>query len=335
MDYYNRNAQFKGLIAVLVVSALGVGFALSVQHLARSKAAILFVVLFKGIGVGVIISTAWIHLINEAYDGFIKNSLLPGDYDAWPIVFALAAIWIMACSDFFFSRDLSDRSSAVDEFDPEALLALSDNSSGNIHSQSYGSITAQKPPNGNHNITEQTVRCFHGEDTQSFTVRKNQARQRVYIAEASIVIHSIMIGIDVGIQYEEEYASILIAILFHQFFEGFGLGQMLQSAGFESTFKIALMSACFSLTTPFGILVGMLVHKDFDKKKESDGTRLAVSILNSFCGGVLLYLGLVNLLSSWFIDNRNLMFAPLEFGASGLLGILIGFVCMAVIGIWE
>lgn len=351
-NQYNLNLQIGGLFAVLASSVLGVGFALTVHHIARSKAAILTVVLFKGIGVGVIVCTACIHLINEAYDGFENNPLLPGDYDAWPFVFALAAIWIMACVDFFLGRNLIDRTKANKDFDPKSLLFLDDHCTAhthknnqesaenpNIHSNAFDGdnllIGNDNGYNGSANKLEMKKEMQTNLESKSlYADTENQDQQRVYIAEASILIHSLMIGIDLGVQYEQEYTSLLVAIVFHQFFEGFGLGQMVQNARFEKL-KVVLMASFFALTTPIGIAIGIGIHKNFNEDTESNGARLTIGILNSLCGGILLYLGLVNLLTSWFTENKDLLIAPVEFGMFGLTGILLGFACMAIIGIWA
>ena len=86
------------------------------------------------------------------------------------------------------------------------------------------------------------------------------AKQRsAILVEASILIHSVLIGFDLGLQTKSQWVPLVIAITFHQFFEGFAVGQIVLDAQFTFWKKFA-MTAFYSLTTSVGIAIGIATY---------------------------------------------------------------------------
>ena len=50
----------------------------------------------------------------------------------------------------------------------------------------------------------------------------------------SILSHSVLIGLDMGVSGGGTFIALLIAISFHQFFEGFALAQVVLEAEFKT-----------------------------------------------------------------------------------------------------
>lgn len=72
----------------------------------------------------------------------------------------------------------------------------------------------------------------------------------VHVLELGIVVHSISIGITLGLATGQDDAlPLMIAICFHQFFEGIGLGSAFVNAGF-SLARSCAFAALFAVTTP-------------------------------------------------------------------------------------
>jgi len=83
--------------------------------------------------------------------------------------------------------------------------------------------------------------------------------------------------------------TLLIAMAFHQLFEGLALGGRIALLPSLSTSALAKtsMALCYALTTPIGIAIGIGARASFD---ENDGrTALAIGVLNSMSAGILLY----------------------------------------------
>jgi zinc transporter ZupT len=80
-----------------------------------------------------------------------------------------------------------------------------------------------------------------------------------HLLEASILVHSVIIGLDLGVSAAPRADVIgLTAVLgIHQFFEGISLGSVIADlAGASARRKLAL-AAAFSCTTPLGVLAGV------------------------------------------------------------------------------
>jgi solute carrier family 39 (zinc transporter), member 1/2/3 len=66
-------------------------------------------------------------------------------------------------------------------------------------------------------------------------------------------VHSVIIGSSLGVSSGQEFDSLLIAISFHQFFEGIALGTSIVEAQFNNFTKSILLAMVYIVTTPVGI----------------------------------------------------------------------------------
>ncbi|KAK7832579.1 zinc transporter 1 [Quercus suber] len=89
--------------------------------------------------------------------------------------------------------------------------------------------------------------------------------------------HHLIIGVDMGAsQSVATIRPLLVALSFHQFFEGVGLGGCTAQAQFKSK-SSAIMSFFFSLTTPLGIVVGIGISSTYN-----DNSRTALIVEGTF-----------------------------------------------------
>ncbi|KAK7846311.1 zinc transporter 1 [Quercus suber] len=151
------------------------------------------------------------------------------------------------------------------------------------------------------------------------------------VLELGIVVHSIIIGISLGASESPKTIKPLVAALtFHQFFEGLGLGGCISQAKFKSR-AIAIMILFFSLTTPFGIAIGMGISNIY---QENSPTALIVEgLFNSASAGILIYMALVDLLAADFMNPRMQSNLRLQLGAH--LSLLLGSGCMSLLAKWA
>lgn len=104
---------------------------------------------------------------------------------------------------------------------------------------------------------------------------------------------------------------------------------MLQ-AEFKSLAAI-LMGTMFSLTTPIGIVIGILVTNRY---KENSPTALIVEgVLNSASAGILIYMALVDLLSPDFMNPRMQKNRILQFCSN--VSLLLGAGFMSLLAKWA
>jgi zinc transporter ZupT len=104
----------------------------------------------------------------------------------------------------------------------------------------------------------------HSENFPVEMPRKPQRESKDLISahtvEVGVIVHTVIIGISVG-TWNESRASLIvftIAMAFHQFFEGVGLGTMVSAASHNiSTLRTVLMVAAFTLSFPASICAGI------------------------------------------------------------------------------
>ena len=144
-------------------------------------------------------------------------------------------------------------------------------------------------------------------------------------------MHSVLIGLTLGITTGDEIVPLLIALTFHQFLEGVAIGTAAIYAGMN-TRSVAILGLIFSLTTPVGIAIGIGVRYSFNENNET--ALLTQGILDAICGGMLIFLALgdhVNAMKSqahWLKEEGTV-----THGAC-LGAFLLGVAVMCTIALW-
>ncbi|KAJ3393176.1 hypothetical protein HDU84_002524 [Entophlyctis sp. JEL0112] len=98
------------------------------------------------------------------------------------------------------------------------------------------------------------------------------------ILELGILFHSLIIGITLGVSPDDSFTSLLVAVAFHQMFEGMSLGVLIGNLDL-SVLARRLLCLAYPLTTPLGIAIGIAIHNSYDDNAPSK--ILAQGILNS------------------------------------------------------
>jgi len=206
----------------------------------------------------------------------------------------------------------SDSDLDLEELDP------SPNTSVTIPSINTPEPSTQNPPNSN----------LSPEETQ-----KRQILQCLLL-EAGILFHSIFIGMAISVATGPPFIIFLIAIAFHQSFEGVALGSRIASINFPShSPRPWLMVLAYGTTTPIGQGIGLIVHNLYDP--QSAAGLLMVGFMNAISSGLLVFAGLVQLLAEDFLSDKS--YGTLKgrrrweaFGA-----VIGGATLMALVGAWA
>lgn len=83
------------------------------------------------------------------------------------------------------------------------------------------------------------------------SMHSSHLQASIYALEFGVAAHSLVIGLALGVSSGEEVVPLVIALAFHQFFEGLALGSTLCDAGFRTSRKSPLPHpAATGLTTP-------------------------------------------------------------------------------------
>ncbi|TYH62112.1 hypothetical protein ES332_D07G096700v1 [Gossypium tomentosum] len=170
----------------------------------------------------------------------------------------------------------------------------------------------------------------HGTSHGSVSMVEPSASSEL-VLELGIVVHSVIIGISLGASKSPKTIKPLVtAFSFHQFFEGMGLGGCISQAQFKLG-SVAIMALFFSLTTPFGIGIGIIISKGYD---DSNPEALIVEgVFNAASAGILIYTALVDLLAADFMSPKLQSNSILQAGA--IVSLLLGAAFMSVMAYWA
>lgn len=335
------NTEFKGehmelriasVFIVLILSALGVFFPLvgSMHSVFRLPKILLFAVRF--FGSGVIVATAFIHLLGEA-DEYLKSECLSGGWKAypWAAAFCLMGAWTMFTIEFGVSEYVKHRGLVKsDGCSGGARLMLDENHANHVELDDHSHIHAEpkKGPETEEDTIEPASCCS---DVQGSTYKKLVS---IFILEFGIVFHSVFVGLSLAIA-QNQFKTLLVAICFHQFFEGVGLGARFAAAVWPRAQNWVpwAMALAFSLTTPLGIAAGLGVRHSYSEN--SKGSLIVVGVFNSFCSGILIYNGLVDLMGQDFIHGDFLQECPWKKALFAYVMLTLGCFAMALIGKWA
>eukprot|EP00299_Pterocystis_sp_00344_P015415 c7696_g1_i1.p1 GENE.c7696_g1_i1~~c7696_g1_i1.p1 ORF type:complete len:273 (+),score=57.23 c7696_g1_i1:50-868(+) len=179
-----------------------------------------------------------------------------------------------------------------------------------------------------HSHTEVVPKAIHA----SYVELQSQSMRVANLMEFGIVLHSIIIGIGLGATTnKDEVVTLVIAISFHQFFEGSGLSSYVCLAK-PPLRQMIMMLGLFTITTPIGILIGFGVT---DALENESRTALAVQgTFNALASGILIHMGFVELIAGEFHrlsgdDARG----PVKLEM--LFAISIGAGAMAMLAVWA
>ncbi|GAA5968737.1 hypothetical protein JCM8115_002075 [Rhodotorula mucilaginosa] len=320
---YDLDLHIVALFVVLIGSLIGVLLPVICSSVVTGR-------VFRGVffatkhfGTGVIICTAFVHLLYHAFVMFGNACLGELAFEPAAAAISLAGVYIVFSVDFFVMRWLRSRG--------ERRLAAMNAANGDSPAESIDSSSH----NEKEHIHQHDLGHCHGPAREIATDYSSaQAHFDVLILEAGIIFHSIMIGVSLGASGGDQWIPLFIAIVFHQLFEGLALGsrigQLVWPAG--KGWKKWAMALAFGLITPVGIAIGMGVHATYNPN--SGASLLSIGVLDSISAGILIYTGIVECLYHDFMHG-SLARAGLGRVSAALFFVFAGSLCMAVLGKWA
>ena len=157
------------------------------------------------------------------------------------------------------------------------------------------------------------------------------------LLEAGILFHSIFIGMALSVSTGSSFIVLLIAISFHQTFEGFALGSRIAALIPDlfppSSPKPWLMALAYGTTTPIGQALGLVLHEMYDPASATG--LLSVGITNAISSGLLLFAGLVELIAEDFLSDRSYEVLRGKRRIEACLAVAGGGLLMALVGAWA
>ena len=177
---------------------------------------------------------------------------------------------------------------------------------------------------------------YNNDSTQLSTQQLQQKMLlQCLLLEAGILFHSVFIGMALSVSVGPPFVVLLIAISFHQTFEGLALGSRIAAiTSFPpSSPKPWLMALAYGTTTPVGQAIGLGVHNLYDPAGEMG--LLMVGVMNAISSGLLLFAGLVELLAEDFLSDRSYEVLKGKRRLEACVAVVGGGMLMALVGAWA
>lgn len=162
---------------------------------------------------------------------------------------------------------------------------------------------------------------------------EQQKRQMLQclLLEAGILFHSVFIGMALSVATGPAFVVFLIAISFHQSFEGLALGSRIAAIQFpRASPRPWLMVLAYGVTTPIGQAIGLFMHRIYDPA--SMAGLITVGFMNAISAGLLLYSGLVQLLAEDFLSEKSFKILKGRKRLHAYLCVVAGATLMALVG---
>ena len=300
---YNIPLRIGSIFIVLVTSAIAVFLPLVLRRFTRVSGESVLFTLIKQFGTGVIICTAFVHLLTHAQMMFANECVGELKYEGTTSAIAMAGILVAFSVEYAGHRYIAHRADMRSD-------------ASTIESEAEAKPAAETADS-----------LCHGAAT-------NDDKLSVFVMEMGIIFHSILIGITLVVAGDSVFSTLLVVIVFHQAFEGLALGTRIAAlapAAQMGPSKI-MMAGLFSVITPIGMAIGIGVRNHFNGSDRE--TLIALGTLDAFSAGILVWVGVVEMLAhDWLYGElkRASILRTLAAGAS----LLSGMVLMAVLGKWA
>ncbi|OUM61914.1 hypothetical protein PIROE2DRAFT_44839, partial [Piromyces sp. E2] len=263
----------------------------------------------KLFGTGVILGVAFIHMLSPASELLTSKytySLFNEKYTSFAGAFAIIGILITHFVQVYASHFL-EGSHKHDHIHVHSSSECGSSSSKSLKHEKSDIIKLEEGDIS----TEKQLVC--------------------YLLEIGISLHSVLIGIAFGLE-KHGLIVLMIALMFHQFFEGVSLSSVFIEAHFKHIRSVIFMIVLYSFTLPIGGIIGLVLRSVIEET--SKGYVTLQGIIDSVAAGILIYDVLVNILSrhctscNW--KNFSLMGKNVQ-----LFSFYIGLFVIAIIGIWA
>ncbi|KAK9768720.1 hypothetical protein K7432_000403 [Basidiobolus ranarum] len=304
---YNMPFHIAAIFIVMITSASGVFSSLILTRFPKRKFSDFAINIGKHFGTGVILATAFIHMFPGALFA-LTNPCVPtsfsADYSSYAGLFAMLAALVLQLIEFTASQYYKGK---LAQSQP-SVNAESEAKENSLHAGDHGHV--------------------HGGLWELETRRIS-----TFLLEFGIALHSILIGISVGVSSGAEFVPLLIAVVFHQFFEGLALGARIGELTYTNRVVPYLSALFYALITPIGAAIGIGIHQTYNNN--SPTSLLVTGIFDSISAGILIYMAFVNLIAVEFQNSPKFMKEPLSIKVCYYIALWMGAGVMALIGRWA
>ncbi|CAK9165266.1 unnamed protein product [Ilex paraguariensis] len=318
------NLKLVSMFVIFFTSVIGISSPVMLARLFQGKPVYdKAILIIKCFAAGVILSTSLVHVLPDAFDSLSDCQV--ASHHPWkdfPFSGLVTLIGVLTAL-------------LVD-------LTATSHVDSHSHSHSHGNKgSSEYTPIGTHEglgtackKSAETEVELVVDDRQSEELVKLKQRLVSQVLEIGIIFHSVIIGVTMGMSQNQCTIRPLVAALaFHQIFEGMGLGGCIAQASF-SFGTTAYMCFMFSVTTPMGIVLGMIVFSVTGYNDSSPNALILEGLLGSLSSGILIYMGLVDLIALDFFHNKLMGSQPWLKKAS-FIALVLGSTSMSILALWA
>ncbi|KAK4958341.1 low-affinity Zn(2+) transporter zrt2 [Elasticomyces elasticus] len=301
-------------------------------------------------GSGVILATAFIHLLGPANDA-LSDPCLTGVIAEYPCVegICLMAVFLMFLVELVtvrYARRSPGQSHDIEQThhgrankDSDALPNKAFN--GDQESEVTAGVVQdyrEEPAGLEHDtvpIVAGGVQSSHQEPDELFDSQSYRAHlTAIAVLDFGIIFHSVFIGLTLAVA-GEEFQTLYIVLVFHQTFEGLAVGTRVAAVDWPKSTKWTpyMLIIAYAISTPLGIAVGLGVRTSFSPG--SRNTLITNGVFDSISAGILIFTGLVELMGRDFLFSDRMQKAPLREVVAAVGSMCLGAGCMALIGFWA
>ena len=369
-DYWGL--RIASIFIILAGSALGAILPIWLARTSRLRVPQACFFVAKYFGSGVILATAWMHLLSPASDNLRDECLadiLP-DYD-WAMAIGLMTVMVMFLIEIVVSQfdwgfgpshshdhghghshqqeHKSPAPPSVIDGTPDDTPRPGDLESGsNDGSVTSADVTASSGTGIAKDIQPESLRrevsylpggeehLAHQRDHTEGDSHANFSAQMtaLFILEFGVIFHSIFIGLTLAVT--NNFIILFVVLVFHQTFEGLGLGARLAMATWPADSRRwtpYLLASLYAISTPIAIGIGLGVNKSLEL--DAATSKVVNGVFDAISGGILMYTGLVELLAHEFMFNPDMRKAGLKMQLRAYACVAVGVGLMALLAKWA
>lgn len=336
-------ARISSVFVILIGSAFGAFFPILSSRYSFLKMHRYVFYFCKYFGSGVIVATAFIHLLSPASEALATECLGPG-WEVYPYAFAICMVSLFAL--FFFElvafRFIDKKVQGAAEHshshfgEENTFVKKEGDECESDEAPTEGQAAQPKYPShfshaANHQDVEAMGTHLQDQDKESYYGQL----LNVFVLEFGVIFHSVFVGLTLAVS-GDEFKTLYPVIVFHQLFEGLGLGARIATIYWPKDKRATpwLLALGYTLTTPIAIAIGLGVRTTYPP--ESATALITNGIFDSISAGILLYTGLVELMAHEFLFSNEF---KNEGGFKRMMGaftiMCFGTGIMALLGRWA
>jgi zinc transporter 1/2/3 len=345
-EYNGRiGLRVAALFIIWVTASIGTCFPIYAQRHKGLRIPEWVFFICKYFGSGVIVATAFIHLLGPAEEA-LKNECLTGPITeySWVEGIILMTIFVLFFIELMVMRygnfgghdhshgdgvahtpgtELSTSANYKDDpsINDSQLTATAHTPSAHIPGEDHLGHARE------HNDIEEANDIFAFEDYKA-------QMTAIFVLEFGIIFHSVFIGLTLAVA-GEEFNTLFIVLIFHQTFEGLGLGSRLAVTPWrkDRLWTPYVLALSYGLSTPIAIAIGLGLRNTYPPG--SSTTLIVNGVFDSISAGILIYTGLVELMAHEFMFSTSMQKANIRVVLGAFATMCLGAGLMALLGKWA